>query len=90
MALVRVHEYGGWLEANILQAADSLSFLELNVERLLQGLNNADTRRTGQQVREKFDWMYERIQVPAARDLATPLHEAALALLEQRLRQSEA
>jgi hypothetical protein len=86
--LVRVHEYGGWPEANLLQAADSLSFLECNVERFLQRLKGADSRPTGEQVREKFDWMYERIQVPAARELAKPLHEAALARLEERLRQS--
>ncbi len=87
--LVRVHEYGGWPEANILQAADSLSFLELNVDRFLQGLNGVDSRRRGQQVREKFDWMYERIQLPAARELAAPLHEAAVTRLEQRLNQTQ-
>ena len=30
-ALVRVHEEGGWPEANVVQAADSLSFLETMV-----------------------------------------------------------
>jgi len=30
-ALIRVHEFGGWPEANLVQAADSLSFLEVNV-----------------------------------------------------------
>ena len=30
-ALVRVHEDGGWPEADVLQAADSLSFLETMV-----------------------------------------------------------
>ena len=30
-ALIRVHEDGGWPEADLLQAADSLSFLETMV-----------------------------------------------------------
>ena len=80
MKLIRVHEYGGWLEANLLQAADSLSFLEVNIGMFLQSIGEDEDRR--EQVRAKFDWMYERIQIEEARALALPLHAEALARLK--------
>jgi len=86
--LVRVHEYGGWPEADLLQAADSLSFLEVNIGLFLLRLNSFSSRRAGEQVRAKFTWMYERIQLDEARTLATPLYESALERLGQRLHQS--
>ena len=33
--LILAHEFGGWLEADLVQAADSLSFLETNIELFL-------------------------------------------------------
>lgn len=80
--LVRAHEYGGWPEANLLQAADSLSFLEVNVTRFLQSIPADDDGSRREQVRAKFNWMYERIQIPAASELATPLHASALERLD--------
>lgn len=82
MALVCVHEDGGWSEANLLQAADSLSFLEVNIPLFLRSIGKDDDGRKREQVRAKFNWMYERIQVPVARELATSLHEAAIEALE--------
>lgn len=81
-ALVRVHEDGGWSEANLLQAADSLSFLEVNISRFIQSIGKDDDGQKRARVRAKFDWMYERIQVPEARELAAPLHRAAIERLE--------
>jgi hypothetical protein len=80
--LVRVHEYGGWPEANLLQAADSLSFLEVNIPRFLQSIPKDDDGSTRAQVHAKFTWMYERIQVPEARSLAEPYYIDALERLE--------
>jgi hypothetical protein len=88
VALVRVHEYGGWPEADFLQAADSLSFLEVNISMFLLGLKGSASQRSGEQVRAKFTWMYERIQLAEARTLATPFYEVALKRLAQRLNQS--
>ena len=34
-ALIRVHEWGGSPDANLVQAADSLSFLETNIDLML-------------------------------------------------------
>lgn len=77
--LVRVHEFGGWPEANLVQAADSLSFLEVNIELFLNMVRSG--KRPLSQVRIKFDWSYERIQVPEAKEIALPLLEAANAKL---------
>ncbi len=76
-ALIRVHEYGGWPEANLLQAADSLSFLQVNVPLFLRSIPKDDDGSKREDVRIKFAWMYERIQVPEACELAAPLHKAA-------------
>jgi hypothetical protein len=81
-ALIRAHEYGGWPEANLVQAADSLSFLEVNVDMFLHFLQEPATRWTRALIREKFQWMYERIQLVEARELATPLYHTALQKLE--------
>jgi hypothetical protein len=80
-ALVLVHEDGGWPEANFVQAADSLSFLEVNVDLFL-GFARSRTF-TLPDVRHKFQWMHDRIQVEAARPLATPMLNAALARLDE-------
>lgn len=79
--LIRAHEFGGWPEANLVQAADSLSFLEVNIDFFLdrmESTNDSPNGWTVSYVRTKFDWMYKRIQVPEARSLAAPLHEAAM------------
>lgn len=78
-ALIRVHEDGGWPEANAVQAADSLSFLATNVDLFLEFVRSG--RFTARDVRWKFDYSYERIQLPQAKQLAQPLYEDALARL---------
>jgi hypothetical protein len=84
--LIRFHEFGGWPEANLVQAADSLSFLEVNVGLFLTMARSG--RRTIEDVRSKFDFSYNRIQVPEAKVFAMPMLEKAieqLAALEQEL-----
>jgi HD domain len=75
--LIRRHETGGPGEADVLQAADSLSFLEVNASRAVAWVEEG--RCTPAQARAKLDWMLERIRVPAARELADPLHRRATA-----------
>ena len=79
-ALIRVHEDGGWPEADAVQAADSLSFLATNVDLFLGFVRSG--RFSARDVRWKFNYSYERIQVPHAKLLARPLLEEALARLE--------
>ena len=82
--LIEVHEVGGWPEADWVQGADSLSFLEVNIDFFLGRINAPENGWTQEQVRAKFDWMYERIKIPEARALATPLYELALQKLESK------
>ncbi len=77
--LVNAHEVGGWPEANLLQAADSLSFLETNIDLFLGFARSG--KRTLDEVRLKFDDSYERIQVEQARKLALPMYQSAKARL---------
>lgn len=78
--LIRVHELGGWPDADWVQAADSLSFLEVNIDFFLARVGSLDPQNSWSltQVRAKFDWMYQRIKPAGARTLATPLYEIAL------------
>ena len=78
-ALIRVHEDGGSPEANLVQAADSLSFLDCNVDLFLSKVREG--KCTAQDVRAKFDYSYQRIQVPGAKELALPMLERAKARL---------
>lgn len=84
--LIRVHEVGGSPEANLVQAADSLSFLDCNIDLFLGMVRSG--KRSVQEVRRKFDGSLDRIQVPHARELALPMLEQAnrrLAALESEL-----
>jgi hypothetical protein len=77
--LIEVHEFGGWPAADLVQAADSLSFLDVNVDLFL------NYARTGKyrvdQVAAKFEYSVRRIRIREARELARPLLDAANARL---------
>jgi hypothetical protein len=87
--LVAAHEVGGWPEADLLQAADSLSFLEVNATRPAAWVR--DGRCDSAQARARLHGMRDRIAVKQAQETATRLLEdaeqrleAALARLEER------
>ena len=85
-ALIRVHEDGGWPEANLVQAADSLSFLDCNIDLFLSKVREG--KWSAADVRIKFDYSYDRIQVPGMKELALPMLQRAnerLAALESEL-----
>jgi hypothetical protein len=79
-ALVRAHETGGWPEADLLQAADSLSFLEVNRPRVIGWVTEG--RCSVQEARAKLDRMRSRITLPAAQEIANSLHQGAADALE--------
>jgi hypothetical protein len=79
--LVRRHETGGSPAADLVQAADSLSFLE--TKRTLMQRWLADGRCDLARAERQATWMAERIRLPAARPLAEPLLAETLALLRQ-------
>lgn len=79
--LVAVHEWGGWPEADLLQAADSLSFLEVNAERFITFALTGERGFTPELVAAHFCYMANRVRLPRARELIRPLLMAALAQL---------
>jgi kynurenine formamidase len=79
--LVRVHEDGGWPAADLVQAADSLSFLETMVPLVLGWVESG--RATRERAAGKLRHSVERISpdLPAARERAEALLGPALARL---------
>ena len=78
--LIRVHEFGGWPEADLVQAADSLSFLDVNVDLFLGFLKTG--RFTAAQVQAKFDYSHNRIRIPWVQELSLPMLRRATERLE--------
>lgn len=79
--LILLHEFGGDEAASVLQAADSLSFLETNVDVVSGWVR--DGRCTPARAKEQHTWMYERIRIPEARVLARPYFERAVAAVDR-------
>lgn len=78
--LIRAHEVGGWPEADIVQAADSLSMLETNVDLFLGFARSG--RFSREDVRRKLELARDRIRVPHLKALAEPLARSALDRLD--------
>jgi hypothetical protein len=76
VALVAVHERGGWPDANLIQAVDSLSFIETLGPLVRQWIADGTTSR--ESGLEKMSSMWERIQVPAAREAGRELYERVM------------
>jgi hypothetical protein len=85
---ILVHEFGGGREGNVIQAADSLSFLEVN-GRLVSSWVLKDETSLDKAI-DKLDWMLERIQVDRARELARPFHEQAVAAVRRDVASAQA
>lgn len=77
--LILAHEVGGAADEDLLQAADSLSFLEVNID--LPARWAAEGRCGFERGVDQHRWMLERIRVPRARVLAEPLFERVKALV---------
>ena len=84
-ALIVSHEFGGWPEADLVQAVDSLSFLETNIDLFLGFVRGG--KHPAHEVRKKFNSMFGRIQVPRLKRLAQPLVDRALERLDEVERQ---
>jgi Domain of unknown function (DUF4202) len=79
--LIGAHETGGTPDEDLLQAADSLSFLETNGELLASWYTSGRCSR--ERAKAQARWMFERIRVARARELARPLFEEALAVVDR-------
>jgi hypothetical protein len=73
--LIRLHEWGGSPDADFVQAADSLSFLETNIDLMLGFARSG--KYSAADVAAKFDQMYNRIQISSAKELARPMWQKA-------------
>ena len=79
--LILAHEYGGEPDEDLLQAADSISFLEVNAP-VLAGWY-ADGRCSRKRAKAQARWMFERIKLERGRELARPHYEEALAVVDR-------
>jgi hypothetical protein len=79
--LILTHESGGKPDEDLVQAADSLSFLEVNPKLLARWYTSG--RAPKERAKAQAQWMFERIRVPRARKLARPLYEEALAVVDR-------
>ena len=78
--LVTLHEFGGLDGADLVQAADSLSFLETLQDGVREWVLGGTCGV--EQAAAKHRYMVDRIRISEARRLAEPLLEQALASLE--------
>jgi hypothetical protein len=80
--LILLHELGGYPDADLIQAADSLSWLETLQDLAVGWVENG--RCSAEKAEAKLVYMRERIRVPRARELAQPLFDEAVARLPRR------
>ena len=78
--LVTLHEFGGLDGADLVQAADSLSFLETLQEVTREWVTKGECDLA--QARAKHQYMADRIRIEEARRLAEPLLESAMRSLD--------
>jgi hypothetical protein len=79
--LVAAHETGGAPDEDLVQAADSLSFLEVNGEVIARWYTTG--RASRERAKAQARWMFDRIRVDRARELARPLYEEAIATVDR-------
>ncbi len=80
---IREHEFGGSPIGNIMQAADSISFLECNGPLVANWVLSGDC--TLEKGLEKLHWMRDRVLLERGREFASQQCDAALAEVDRRL-----
>jgi hypothetical protein len=79
--LILAHEVGGTPDEDLLQAADSLSFLEVNTGVVAGWVTSRKCSR--ERAKAQHRWMFERIRLERARELARPLYEEAIGVVDR-------
>ena len=82
------HEFGGSPEGDLMQAADSISFLEVDAPLVTSWILKGECGL--EKGKEKLDWMFERIRLGPARELAQPYHERACAEVDRLVAEAAA
>jgi uncharacterized protein len=78
---IREHEFGGSPEGDLLQAADSVSFLEVNGPLVARWVTEGEC--SAEKGREKLRWMAERVRLERARPLASAQLAVALEVVDR-------
>lgn len=73
--LISRHEVGGDDDQNLIKDSDSLSFLENNIDIFLK---EQIKKTSKEKVRDKFNWMFNRITNKEAKELAQPFFDEAI------------
>lgn len=79
--LILLHEFGGDETANVLQAADSIAALETTGELVAGWVRDGSC--SAERAKEEHRWMYDRIRIPGAKELARPHLARALAAVDR-------
>ena len=79
-SLIAHHEVGGTTEENLLKDSDSISYFENQINMFI---NRKVLEAGKQKVREKFDWMFNRITSEQAKSIAYPMYQTAIKELEK-------
>ena len=82
------HEFGGSSQGDLLQAADSISFLEVNGHLVSGWVLKGETSLP--YAIKKLDWMVERIKLEGARELAWPHYQRALTAVKDEVAAADA
>lgn len=72
--LISKHETGGDNEQNLLRDVDSVSFFENNVDVFIKRIDELGKDK----IKEKFDWMFNRITNDKAKEIARPWYNEAI------------
>jgi hypothetical protein len=81
--LILAHESGGWHDADVIQAADSLSFLETMGGPVARWV--LEGRATAEQARGRIDHAAKRIRLGPAREIAEPMLPQAFRDFDEEL-----
>ena len=80
-SLISKHEVGGDEDQTLLKDADSLSFF--TKDGTINFFLTKRLQKVGKEnIKKKFDWMFNRIISEKAKEIARPLYESALKRLE--------
>jgi len=78
--LVSRHEVGGDEDQDLLMDADSISFFENNAERFVTHYQKIFGKKF---VKEKFDWMFNRISSEERKEICRDMYEKFVRMLEE-------
>lgn len=78
--LIASHEVGGDKDQNIVKDVDSIGFFDRNISDFIS--RQSIRGSSPESLREKIDWMYDRITSEKIKEIARPMHDEAIKLLK--------